>query len=62
LAKRPGGRAFQKPLDREFGASVNSLGPLKGRLAATDRLIDRIVCRLYRLTDEEIAIVEGATR
>jgi len=29
------------------------------RIAATDRLIDRIVYQLYGLTKEEIAIVEG---
>ena len=29
------------------------------RIAATDRLIDLIVYRLYGLTDEEIAVVEG---
>lgn len=29
------------------------------RLAATDRLIDLIVYRLYGLTAEEVAIVEG---
>jgi hypothetical protein len=33
--------------------------PLKARLAATDRLIDQVVYRLYELTDEEIAVVEG---
>jgi hypothetical protein len=33
--------------------------PLKAHLAATDRLIDLIVYRLYGLTEEEIAIVEG---
>ncbi len=32
---------------------------LKERIAATDRLIDAVVYRLYGLTDEEIAIVEG---
>ncbi len=32
---------------------------LKTRLARTDRLIDRVVYRLYGLTDEEIAIVEA---
>jgi hypothetical protein len=32
---------------------------LKDRLAATDRLIDRVVYALYGLTDEEIALVEG---
>lgn len=29
------------------------------RLAATDRLIDRVVYRLHGLTEEEIAVVEG---
>jgi hypothetical protein len=33
--------------------------PLLQRLAATDRLIDLIVYRLYGLTEEEVAIVEG---
>ena len=33
--------------------------PLKARLAATDRLIDQVVYRLYGLTEEEIAVVEG---
>lgn len=33
--------------------------PIKAKLAATDRLIDRIVYALYGLTEEEIAIVEG---
>jgi len=60
LGTSPDGRAFQEALDREFGASVERLGPLKARLAATDRLIDQIVYRLYGLTEEEIAIVEGA--
>ena len=35
------------------------LTPLKAKIAATDRLIDLIVYRLYGLTEEEIAIVEG---
>jgi len=34
--------------------------PLKARLAATDRLIDLIVYRLYGLTEEEVATVEGS--
>jgi len=34
--------------------------PLKDRLAATDCLIDLIVYRLYGLTPEEVAVVEGA--
>ena len=34
---------------------------LADRLTRTDRLIDRVVYRLYDLTEEEIAIVEGST-
>jgi hypothetical protein len=30
------------------------------RIASTDELIDQIVYRLYGLTDEEIAVMEGA--
>jgi len=29
------------------------------RIEATDRFIDRIVYKLYGLTEEEIAVVEG---
>ena len=43
----------------EFSAAVNMLGPLKTRIAMTDKLIDQIVYKLYRLTDDEIAIVQG---
>jgi hypothetical protein len=38
---------------------LNHLLPLKARLAASDRLIDRLVYRLYGLTEEEVARVEG---
>jgi len=55
----PGQRAFQERLAREYQASLDRLLPLKGRLAATDRLIDLIVYRLYGLTEEDVAIVEG---
>lgn len=60
LAVDPGGRAFQERLQAEHAASLAKLLPLKQRLAATDRLIDRVVYRLYGLTAEEIAVVEGA--
>ena len=33
----------------------------EGRIASTDALIDQIVYRLYGLTEEEIAVVEGKT-
>jgi hypothetical protein len=46
-------------LVNEFSAAVNTLTPLKTRIKATDDLIDRIVYRLYGLTDAEIALVEG---
>lgn len=46
-------------LDPIYAASLAKLLPLKARLAATDRLIDQVVHRLYGLTTEEIRIVEG---
>jgi hypothetical protein len=61
-------RRIQPDLDRrgplealraEWGASMGKLRPLLARLAATDRLIDLIVYRLYGLTGEEVAVVEG---
>ena len=36
-----------------------ALKPLKAHLAWTDGVIDQIVYRLYELTAEEIAVVEG---
>jgi hypothetical protein len=38
---------------------VGKLLPLMGRIAATDELIDQIVYKLYGLTQEKIAIVQG---
>ena len=38
---------------------METLRPLLARIEATNRLIDRIVYQLYRLTDEGIAVVEG---
>jgi hypothetical protein len=52
-------RKFQEALEREFGKSVQELGPLTARLQATDDLIDAIVYRLYGLTPEEIQLVKG---
>jgi hypothetical protein len=59
LTINPDTRTAQDAIDREFNASVAKLAPLKAKIAATDRLIDLIVYRLYGLTEEEIAIVEG---
>jgi len=51
--------AFRARLEREYQASLDVLLPIKDRLQKTDRLIDQIVYKLYGLTEEEIAIVEG---
>ena len=45
-------------LQEWYEDSTNKLQPLMGRIEATDRIIDQIVYRLCRLTDEEIKIVE----
>jgi hypothetical protein len=59
LAVDPSARAFQERLAVEYEASLGKLLPIKGRLAAADRLIDQVVYRLYGLTEDEIAVVEG---
>ena len=48
-------------LREAYEASLATLLPIKQRLRDTDWLIDQIVYKLYGLTDEEIAIVEGRT-
>jgi len=53
------GREALETIQSEFDQSVAQLKPLLERIAATDRLIDLIVYRLYDLTEEEVAIVEG---
>jgi hypothetical protein len=50
---------FQETIKKECEASLAVLMPLKTRLAATDRLIDQVVYRLYGLTEDEIAVVES---
>lgn len=52
-------KAFEARLRQEYEASLGVLLPIKQQLAHTDRLIDLIVYKLYGLTDDEIAIVEG---
>jgi len=58
-------RRFGIPLDdvkgeieAEYEKSLAVLLPIKEQLEATDNLIDKIVYRLYGLTEEEIAIIE----
>lgn len=55
----PVARQEQQTLEREYQASLETLLPLKLQLMRCDRLIDAIVYKLYGLTEEEIAIVEG---
>jgi hypothetical protein len=62
LAVDPSKRAFQEHLQAEYDATLAKLLPLKQRLAATDRLIDQVVYRLYGLSEDEIAIVEESTK
>jgi len=52
----PGARRELEKYTREV---LEELRPLYHRLRATDQLIDQIVYRLYGLTEDEIAIVEG---
>src|SRR5262249_24723693 len=44
-------------IQREYEKSVETLIPIKRDLARTDALIDKIVYRLYGLTDEEIELI-----
>ncbi len=53
------GREASDLIRDEWEASVEKLRPLLARIAATDRLIDLIVYRLYGLTGEEVKVVEG---
>jgi hypothetical protein len=55
----PTNRKIQETLERHFNESLCVLRPLKGKIRATDNLIDQIVYALYGLTPEEIEIVEG---
>jgi hypothetical protein len=43
---------------REYEKSLATLIPIKRELARTDALIDKIVYRLYGLTDDEIELIE----
>ncbi len=55
----PVARKEQQTLEKEYQASLDTLLPLKMQLMRCDQLIDKIVYKLYGLTEEEIAIVEG---
>lgn len=59
LSIDPSSRMAQELLEKHFTKSMSVLEPLKEKINATDKLIDQIVYKLYGLTREEIAIVEG---
>ena len=59
LAVDPARREPGEALRAEFERSVGKLAPLREQIRQTDGLIDAVVYRLYGLTEEEIAIVEG---
>lgn len=54
-------REPQEKIRPEFDASLAKLKPLLGYIELTDRLIDQIVYKLYGLTPDEIAVVEGSS-
>jgi hypothetical protein len=45
-------------IQKEFNVAMEKLRPLKAKIAATDRLIDLVVYRLYGLTEGEVTVVE----
>lgn len=55
-------RQPQEMILADFNASLAKLRPLLERIDLTDKLIDQIVYKLYGLTEDEIAIIEGQAR
>jgi hypothetical protein len=55
----PDGRTL-RDLKAETERALKELHPLYEHIRYTDRLIDNIVYRLYGLTEDEIAVVEGS--
>jgi hypothetical protein len=55
----PTARKEQETLAKEYQSSLNKLLPIKKQLKQCDWLIDEIVYRLYGLTEEEKAIIQG---
>lgn len=52
-------REPQETIRAEIDTSVAKLKPILETIELTDKLIDQIVYKLYGLTEEEIAVVEG---
>ena len=59
LSINPIRREKSELLKDEFQKSADKLEPLREKIKQTDRLIDRVVYKLYGLTEEEIRIVDG---
>jgi hypothetical protein len=55
-----GKRAVTPAVARVYDVHAPAYSALVARIAATDRLIDEVVYRLYGLTEVEIAVVEGS--
>ena len=51
----------EEKIRERFSKSKSAIAPLDAQIAFADRLIDRIVYRLYDLTPEKIKIVESAS-
>ena len=47
---------------RETEEALEELRPLYERIWRTDELIDKIVYRLYGLTEDEISVVEASVQ
>jgi hypothetical protein len=50
--------AIEGELRHAYEQSLATLLPIKRELARTDALIDKVVYRLYGLTDDEIELIE----
>ena len=59
ISTDPSARKTQKLFETHFAKRIKVLSPLKALISETDVLIDQIVYKLYALSPEEIAIVEG---
>ncbi len=59
LGVRLGETGLAGKIQARYNAALAQALPLKETLARTDALIDRIVYKLYGLSEEEIAVVEA---
>lgn len=56
----PSNRKTQELFEKHFTKSMSVLEPLMEKIKSTDNLIDRIVYKLYGLTQGEIKLIEGS--